>query len=405
MLQVNRRKQAREMKRLIGADMELYSLWPRTYHLIPVRRRGLSLFFYLLFTVHTFPAVVLYRLQTFLYEANFHPLATLVSRINHTVFGVTIGNHVRTTGGLQLGHGHVVIDGFTFLGDNVTVNPFVTIGIGNSEQNLFGLWGPVIGNNVHIGTGAKILGKVNIGDSCENWRERRGRPRCARLSHGGWRPGPYVPNGRQSGRPLGREPTGISGRVGGSRRVRRCFPRRWYPRWRVTRRRQRQRWLGRNRRSLAASRLFPRRAPMMPGTLRCISRGVVVPSMRSPLTTTSLMPTPVSCWIRATQRVFAGALTDGDWLVDGQHRLASVEVGHVACHKQDVATTGHQWERYFQHPHLRIAVEGHRVIRRHVSFQTSAGIEDEQIEAPIRSAHLLHHRFNSLAIRQVGTGA
>ena len=164
MLQVNRRKQAREMKRLIGADMELYSLWPRTYGLIPRRRRGLSLFLYLFFTVHTFPAVFLYRIQTFLYEANFHPLATLVSRINHTLFGVTIGNHVRTTGGLQLGHGHVVIDGFTFLGDNVTVNPFVTIGIGNSEQNLFGLWGPVIGNNVHIGTGAKILGKVNIGD-------------------------------------------------------------------------------------------------------------------------------------------------------------------------------------------------------------------------------------------------
>ena len=32
------------------------------------------------------------------------------------------------------------------------------------EQRPFELWGPVIGNDVNVGTGAKILGKVQVGD-------------------------------------------------------------------------------------------------------------------------------------------------------------------------------------------------------------------------------------------------
>jgi serine O-acetyltransferase len=158
------RAHAREMRRLVGLDMRLYAAFPLQYHLIKPERSGWSLFFYLLFHIHTFPSVCLYRVQRFLYDSGFVRLATTVSRLNHLLYGVTIGHEVRSYGALLIAHGHVVLDGYTRLGHEVIINPFVTLGISNSDERPFELWGPVIGNHVNIGTGAKIVGKVNIGD-------------------------------------------------------------------------------------------------------------------------------------------------------------------------------------------------------------------------------------------------
>ncbi len=159
------REQLRISRHLVSRDMDIYGAWPMKFGLFSRRRSRVLLFFYLLFTVHTFPSVFLFRLQTFFYDCGLPPVATTLSRINHILFGVTIGNHVRTSGGLIIAHGHVVLDGWTRLGDNVQINPFVTLGITNSERKPFELWGPTIGNFVNIGTGAKILGPVTIGDN------------------------------------------------------------------------------------------------------------------------------------------------------------------------------------------------------------------------------------------------
>jgi serine O-acetyltransferase len=149
---------------LVGRDIEIHAQWPKTFGLIRADRPGWFVFLYLFFTVHSFPAVTLFRVQSFFYEAGFPPLATFVSRLNSFLFGVTIGNQVRSNGGLLISHGHVVLDGWTTLGDHVEVNPFVTLGIGNSSQKPFELWGPTIGDFVNIGTGAKVIGRVTVGD-------------------------------------------------------------------------------------------------------------------------------------------------------------------------------------------------------------------------------------------------
>lgn len=159
------RAQAREMRRLVAADMQLYAAFPVEFGVIQADRRGWRLFLYLVFTIHTFPAVLLYRLQRFFYDSGFSRLATTVSRINHLLYGVTIGNQVRSSGALLIAHGHIVLDGYTQLGDGVRINPFVTLGVSNTSRKPFDLWGPTIGDDVNIGTGAKILGKVHIGDS------------------------------------------------------------------------------------------------------------------------------------------------------------------------------------------------------------------------------------------------
>jgi serine O-acetyltransferase len=53
-----------------------------------------------------------------------------------------------------------VIDGFTRIGSDVVISPWVTVGLiaGNFQ-------GPIISNGVHIGTGAKIIGPITIGEA------------------------------------------------------------------------------------------------------------------------------------------------------------------------------------------------------------------------------------------------
>ena len=149
---------------LVCADIEFQGQWPKTFGLIRADRPSWFVFLYLFFTVHGFPPVVLFRLQSMLYEAGLAPLATFVSRLNSFLFAVTIGNQVRSNGALLISHGHVVLDGWTVLGDRVEINPFVTLGISNSSQRAFELWGPTIGNHVNIGTGAKVIGRVTVGE-------------------------------------------------------------------------------------------------------------------------------------------------------------------------------------------------------------------------------------------------
>ncbi|HNO64955.1 MAG TPA: hypothetical protein PKK39_01270, partial [Tepidiformaceae bacterium] len=145
-------------------DIDIHAEWPLMFGLVNRKRPRWFLFLYLLFSIHMFPAVMLYRLQSFFYEAGFPPIATFFSRLNDFLFDVAIGNQVRSNGALLISHGHVVLDGWTTLGHHVTINPFVTLGIGNSSQKPFELFGPTIGDYVNIGTGAKVIGRITIGD-------------------------------------------------------------------------------------------------------------------------------------------------------------------------------------------------------------------------------------------------
>jgi serine O-acetyltransferase len=72
---------------------------------------------------------------------------------------VCIGDPVAIGAGLYLLHGQVVVDGITRLGPEVTIAPWVTIGLRAGDFH-----GPTIGARVAIGTGAKIIGPVTVGD-------------------------------------------------------------------------------------------------------------------------------------------------------------------------------------------------------------------------------------------------
>lgn len=63
---------------------------------------------------------------------------------------------------VYMGHPYgIVIHSKTIIGENVTIMQHVTIGTRNEHEDD----APVIGDNVFIGAGAKIIGNVIVGDN------------------------------------------------------------------------------------------------------------------------------------------------------------------------------------------------------------------------------------------------
>ena len=106
-----------------------------------------------------FLAQVFYRAKARLHYFRIPIIPTILHRLAMMHSQVCIGKPVVVEPGIYIAHGQVVIDGFTKIGSGVVISPWVTIGLkaGNFQ-------GPTIGLDVHIGTGAKIIGPILIGD-------------------------------------------------------------------------------------------------------------------------------------------------------------------------------------------------------------------------------------------------
>jgi serine O-acetyltransferase len=102
--------------------------------------------------------VMLFRLKQSLRRSRVPVLPALCDRLAILFWDVNIGNHTEIGPGLYLPHGYVVIDGIVRIGRRCVIAPWVTIGVNGSVA------GPTIGDNVFIGTGAKVLGGVRIGN-------------------------------------------------------------------------------------------------------------------------------------------------------------------------------------------------------------------------------------------------
>lgn len=109
-------------------------------------------------------AVWLFRAKVRLRAAGLSFPARLCDLLSRALFRVSIGDRVDAGRGLMITHGNVVIDGRTRIGEHCQINPWVTIGLSNSKRLGFSIDGPTIGNHVHIGTGAKVLGPITVGD-------------------------------------------------------------------------------------------------------------------------------------------------------------------------------------------------------------------------------------------------
>lgn len=108
-------------------------------------------------------ALIAHRIAHFLYKMHFFFLARYLSQLSRWATGIEIHPGAQIGSEFFIDHGMGVVIGETaIVGDNVLLYQGVTLGGTGLEK---GKRHPTIGNNVVIGTGAKILGNITVGDN------------------------------------------------------------------------------------------------------------------------------------------------------------------------------------------------------------------------------------------------
>ncbi len=115
------------------------------------------------FLYPSFKVKLYYKISHFLYKRKRFLIARLISEKAKRKTGIEIHPGATIGKNLFIDHGMGVVIGETcIIGDNVTLFHGVTLGGTGKEK---GKRHPTIGNNVFIGSGAKILGNITIGNN------------------------------------------------------------------------------------------------------------------------------------------------------------------------------------------------------------------------------------------------
>lgn len=78
-------------------------------------------------------------------------------------FGISIPPETKIGSGFYIGHfGGIVVNSQSIIGKNCNISQGVTLGQANRGQNK---GYPILGDNIYIGPGAKIIGAVKIGNN------------------------------------------------------------------------------------------------------------------------------------------------------------------------------------------------------------------------------------------------
>jgi serine O-acetyltransferase len=113
----------------------------------------------LMWVSDAFLAQVMYRAKASMQRAGVPILPRIAHRLAMALAQVCIGDPVVVEPGIYLAHGQVVIDGLSEVRSGAVFFPWVTIGLRAGDFN-----GPTIGRNARIGTGAKVVGPVKVGE-------------------------------------------------------------------------------------------------------------------------------------------------------------------------------------------------------------------------------------------------
>ena len=108
-------------------------------------------------------ALVAYRIAHYLYKLRLFFFARYISQLARFATGIEIHPGAKIGKRFFIDHGMGVVVGETaVIGDDVLLYQGVTLGGTGLEK---GKRHPTIGNNVVIGTGAKVLGNITVGDN------------------------------------------------------------------------------------------------------------------------------------------------------------------------------------------------------------------------------------------------
>ena len=110
-----------------------------------------------------FHALFFYRIAHFFYCRNLFFIARLISQISRHITGIEIHPGAKIGRRLFIDHGMGIVIGETStIGDDCTIYHNSTLGgTGKDKYKRH----PDLGNNVMVGSGAKILGPIKIGNN------------------------------------------------------------------------------------------------------------------------------------------------------------------------------------------------------------------------------------------------
>ncbi len=94
----------------------------------------------------------------------FKGLAFLLFKLMEITTGISLPASAQIGKGFYVGHfGYIILHSDVVIGENCSIGPGVVIGTrGQGNKGA-----PVIGDNVYIGVGAKVLGAVKIGNNAK----------------------------------------------------------------------------------------------------------------------------------------------------------------------------------------------------------------------------------------------
>lgn len=111
--------------------------------------------------------VLLYRLSYFFSKYSYIRIfSKFFSAINFFLFGVEIAVTCYIGPGFYLPHPVGVVIGASQIGSSVTILQGVTIGAKELDISFNDDLRPVLGSNIVVGAGAKILGSIKVSDCC-----------------------------------------------------------------------------------------------------------------------------------------------------------------------------------------------------------------------------------------------
>lgn len=105
----------------------------------------------------------LYRLGNKLYRFKIPLIPKVINGLIRLVHNCAIYSETQIGKGTKFGYGGiaVVIHKRSVIGENCIIGSNVTIGGRSKSINV-----PIIGHNVYVATGAKVLGNIKIGNNC-----------------------------------------------------------------------------------------------------------------------------------------------------------------------------------------------------------------------------------------------
>lgn len=103
-----------------------------------------------------------YSLKPVILRKFFSIIYKILYKFIQIITGVELPCEVEVGRNFIIDHfGGIVISGYARFGDNCRIRNGVVVGLKNVEE----IAAPIIGNNVDIGAGAKVLGNIKIGNN------------------------------------------------------------------------------------------------------------------------------------------------------------------------------------------------------------------------------------------------